>query len=66
MKYILIFYAFWPGTSSEGMIVEPFDTLSECELAAERMWEVVQADGVTSYEAYCGILEIVEAQEIET
>lgn len=65
MRYILIFWAFWPGTGSEGMIVEPFNTLSECELAAERMWEIVQADGVTSYEAYCDILEIVEAQEIE-
>jgi hypothetical protein len=66
MKYILIFYAFWPGTSSEGMIVEPFDTLSECEAAAERMWKIVQADGASSYQADCGILKIVEAQEVET
>ena len=66
MKYILIFLAFWPRTSSEGLTVEPFNTLSECELAAERLWGIVQADGATSYEAHCGILEIVEAQEIET
>ena len=66
MKYILVFLVFWPGTSSEGMTVEPFDTLSECELAAERLWEIIQADGATSYEAHCEILEIVEAQEIET
>lgn len=63
MKYALIFWAFWPGTSSEGMIVESFNSLSECEAAAERMWGVVQSDGATSYEAHCGV---VEAQEIET
>lgn len=66
MKYILIFWVFWPGTSPEGLTVEPFNTFSECELAAERLWEIVQADGATNYEAHCDILEIVEAQEIET
>ncbi len=66
MKYILIFWVFWPGPSSEGIIVEPFNTLSECQLAAERLWEAVQADGAASYEAHCGIIEIVEAQETET
>lgn len=61
MKYALIFWAFWPGTSSEGMIVEPFDTFSECEAAAERMWGIVQSDGANDYQAHCGIIQEMEA-----
>ena len=60
MKYILTFWAFWPGTSAEGLIVEPFNTISECERAGEELWEKVQADGATDYEVECAILEEME------
>lgn len=60
MKYILIFFAFCPGVHSEGMTVEPFNTLSECQLAAERLWEVVQLDGAVGYRSHCGILREME------
>ena len=60
MKYILTFWAFWPGTGAERLIVEPFDTLLDCEAAAERLWEKVQSDGATNYEVECAILEEME------
>ncbi len=61
MKYILLFIAFWPGILSQGIVVEPFDSLAKCEESIKTVWEVSKSYGAIGYKAECRILAIREA-----
>lgn len=55
MQYILILWVLWaePYPHYETLMVEPFNSIAECNEAGTAIGDATEADGAVGYTIYC-------------